>query len=259
MGLYEGKRGLIFGVANKNSIAWGIAQALAEEGATLGFSYAGEILQKRVTPLANSLGSDFVEECDVTDDAAIDELFTKVQDRFGSIDFLVHSIAFAPREDLGGRFVNTSREGFRLALDISCYSLVALAKRAISLMPTGGSMLTMTYYGAEKVTPNYNVMGVAKAALEATIRYLAWDLGQNQVRVNAISAGPIRTLAASGVSGFRKSLSYVGSVAPMGNVTQTDIGNTACFLLSDWAQKITGEVVYVDGGYNIMGAPEIDA
>lgn len=259
MGLYEGKRGLVFGVANKNSIAWGIAQALAEEGATLGFSYAGEILQKRVTPLANSLGSDFVEECDVTDDAAIDELFTKVQDRFGSIDFLVHSIAFAPREDLGGRFVNTSREGFRLALDISCYSLVALAKRAIPLMPTGGSMLTMTYYGAEKVTPNYNVMGVAKAALEATIRYLAWDLGQNQVRVNAISAGPIRTLAASGVSGFRKSLSYVGSVAPMGNVTQTDIGNTACFLLSDWAQKITGEVVYVDGGYNIMGAPEIDA
>ncbi len=259
MGLYEGKRGLIFGVANKNSIAWGIAQALAEEGATLGFSYAGEILQKRVTPLANSLGSDFVEECDVTDDAAIDELFTKVQDRFGSIDFLVHSIAFAPREDLGGRFVNTSREGFRLALDISCYSLIALAKRAIPLMPTGGSMLTMTYYGAEKVTPNYNVMGVAKAALEATIRYLAWDLGQNQVRVNAISAGPIRTLAASGVSGFRKSLSYVGSVAPMGNVTQTDIGNTACFLLSDWAQKITGEVVYVDGGYNIMGAPEIDA
>lgn len=259
MSLYEGKRGLIFGVANKNSIAWGIAQALAEEGATLGFSYAGEILQKRVTPLANSLGSDFVEECDVTDDAAIDELFTKVQDRFGSIDFLVHSIAFAPREDLGGRFVNTSREGFRLALDISCYSLVALAKRAIPLMPTGGSMLTMTYYGAEKVTPNYNVMGVAKAALEATIRYLAWDLGQNQVRVNAISAGPIRTLAASGVSGFRKSLSYVGSVAPMGNVTQTDIGNTACFLLSDWAQKITGEVVYVDGGYNIMGAPEIDA
>lgn len=259
MGLYEGKRGLIFGVANKNSIAWGIAQALAEEGATLGFSYAGEILQKRVTPLANSLGSDFVEECDVTDDAAIDELFTKVQDRFGSIDFLVHSIAFAPKEDLGGRFVNTSREGFRLALDISCYSLIALAKRAIPLMPTGGSMLTMTYYGAEKVTPNYNVMGVAKAALEATIRYLAWDLGQNQVRVNAISAGPIRTLAASGVSGFRKSLSYVGSVAPMGNVTQTDIGNTACFLLSDWAQKITGEVVYVDGGYNIMGAPEIDA
>lgn len=259
MGLYEGKRGLIFGVANKNSIAWGIAQALAEEGATLGFSYAGEILQKRVTPLANGLGSDFVEECDVTDDAAIDELFTKVQDSFGSIDFLVHSIAFAPREDLGGRFVNTSREGFRLALDISCYSLVALAKRAIPLMPTGGSMLTMTYYGAEKVTPNYNVMGVAKAALEATIRYLAWDLGQNQVRVNAISAGPIRTLAASGVSGFRKSLSYVGSMAPMGNVTQTDVGKTACFLLSDWAQKITGEVVYVDGGYNIMGAPQIDA
>ena len=259
MGSFDGKRGLIFGVANKNSIAWGIAQALAEEGATLGFSYAGEMLQKRVTPLAESVGSNFVEECDVTDDGAIDELFTKVEERMGRIDFLVHSIAFAPREDLGGRFVETSRDGFRIALDISCYSLVALARRALPLMSGGGSIMAMTYYGAEKVTPNYNVMGVAKAALEATIRYLAWDLGKDQVRVNAISAGPIKTLASAGVSGFRKSLGYVGAVAPMGNVTQGDVGNAARFLLGDWADKITGEVIYVDGGYNIMGAPDLDA
>ncbi|MXX27896.1 MAG: enoyl-ACP reductase [Caldilineaceae bacterium SB0668_bin_21] len=258
MGTFDGKRGLIFGVANKNSIAWGIAQALAEEGAEIGFSYAGDFLEKRVTPLAESLGSRFVEECDVTDDTAIDELFDKAGDHFGGLDFLVHSIAFAPREDLGGRFVDTSREGFRVALDVSCYSLVALAKRAVPLMPGGGSMLAMTYYGAEKVTPNYNVMGVAKAALEATIRYLAWDLGKDQVRVNAISAGPIKTLASAGVSGFRKSLGYVGTVAPMGNVTQADVGNAARFLLGDWAGKVTGEVVYVDGGYNIMGAPEMD-
>ncbi len=258
MGTFDGKRGLIFGVANKNSIAWGIAQALAEEGAELGFSYAGDFLEKRVKPLAEEVGSSFIEECDVTNDTAIDDLFVKAGDHFGGLDFLVHSIAFAPREDLGGRFVDTSREGFRVALDVSCYSLVALAKRAIPLMPHGGSMLAMTYYGAEKVTPNYNVMGVAKAALEATIRYLAWDLGKEQVRVNAISAGPIKTLASAGVSGFRKSLGYVGTVAPMGNVTQADVGNAARFLLGDWAQKVTGEVVYVDGGYNIMGAPEMD-
>lgn len=258
MGTFDGKRGLIFGFANKNSIAWGIAQALAEEGAEIGFSYAGDFLEKRVRPLAEEVGSRFIEECDVSDDAAIDELFVKAGDHFGGLDFLVHSIAFAPREDLGGRFVDTSREGFRVALDVSCYSLVALAKRAIPLMPEGGSMLAMTYYGAEKVTPNYNVMGVAKAALEATIRYLAWDLGKDQVRVNAISAGPIKTLASAGVSGFRKSLGYVGTVAPMGNVTQADVGNAARFLLGDWAQKVTGEVVYVDGGYNIMGAPEMD-
>ena len=259
MGTFDGKRGLVFGVANKNSIAWGIAQALADEGAELGFSYAGDFLQKRVTPLAESVGSSFIEECDVTNDAAIDELFAKVGDHYGGLDFLVHSIAFAPREDLGGRFVDTSREGFRVALDVSCYSLVALARRAVPLMPQGGSILAMTYYGAEKVTPNYNVMGVAKAALEATIRYLAWDLGKEQVRVNAISAGPIKTLASAGVSGFRKSLGYVGSVAPMGNVTQADVGNAARFLLGDWAQKVTGEVVYVDGGYNIMGAPDMDS
>ena len=259
MGLYEGKKGLIFGVANKNSIAWGIAEALHSEGAELGFSYAGEILKKRIDPLAESIGSQFVEECDVTDDAAIDELFAKAEKQFGSIDFMVHSIAFAPREELGGRFSDTSREGFRIALDISCYSLVALARRARKIMPDGGSIMTMTYYGAEKVTPNYNVMGVAKAALEATVRYLAWDLGQDQIRVNAISAGPIKTLAASGISGFRKSLNYVGAVAPMGNITQNNVGDAARFLLSDWSTGITGEVLYVDGGYNIMGAPDPSA
>ncbi len=256
MGLFDGKRGLVFGVANKNSIAWGIAQALHQEGAELGFSYAGQVLRKRVIPLAESIGSTFVEECDVTDDLAIDRLFAQAQDHFGTLDFLVHSIAYAPREELSGRFVDTSREGFRTALDVSCYSLVALARRAYPLMPHGGAILTMTYYGAEKVTPNYNVMGVAKAALEATVRYLAWDLGKHRIRVNAISAGPVKTLAAAGVAGFRKSLHYVGQVAPLGNITQQDVGNAARFLLSPWADHITGQVLYVDGGYNIMGAPD---
>ena len=256
MGLFSGKKGLVFGVANKNSIAWGIAQALHSEGAELGFSYAGEILKKRVDPLAASLGATFVEECDVSDDDAIDALFVKVSEHFGKLDFLVHSIAFAPKDELGGRFVDTSRSGFRIALDVSCYSLVALAKRARPLMTDGGAMVTMTYFGAEKVTPNYNVMGVAKAALEASVRYLAWDLGKDSIRVNAISAGPIKTLAAAGVSDFRKSLNYVGQVAPMGNVDQEDVGQAALFLLSDHATRITGEVLYVDGGYNIMGAPD---
>ncbi len=258
MGILNGKKGIIFGVANKNSIAWGISQAMHEEGAELGFSYAGEVLQKRVAPLAASIGSDFVEECDVTSDEALARLFEKAGKRFGTLDFIVHAVAFAPSEELSGRFSNTSRNGFRIALDVSCYSLVALAKGALPLMPNGGSILTLTYYGAEKVTPNYNVMGVAKAALEATVRYLAWDLGPERIRVNAISAGPIKTLAASGVSGFRKSLNYVGAVAPLGNVTQEDIGDAARFLLSDWSKQVTGEVLYVDGGYHIMGAPDTD-
>ena len=256
MGLFTGKRGLVFGIANKNSIAWGIAQALHSEGAELGFSYAGEILKKRVEPLAESIGAAYVRECDVTNDQAIDALFVDVAASFGPIDFLVHSIAFAPSEDLLGRFVDTTRAGFGIALDVSCYSLIALARRARPLMPNGGAMIAMTYYGAEKVAPSYNVMGVAKAALEATVRYLAWDLGPDRIRVNAISAGPIRTLAASGVSGFRKSLNYVGEMAPMGNVTQENIGDAARFLLGDWATGITGEILYVDGGYNIMGAPD---
>jgi enoyl-[acyl-carrier protein] reductase I len=214
---------------------------LHDEGAELGFSYAGEVLKKRVEPLAASVNSTFVEECDVTNDAAIDSVFAKAQAHFGAIDFLVHAVAFAPSEELSGRFINTSREGFRIALDVSCYSFVALAKRAAALMPNGGAMVTLTYYGAEKVTPNYNVMGVAKAGLEATTRYLAWDLGKEKIRVNAISAGPIKTLAASGVGGFRKSL---------------NVGRCAAFLLSDHAALITGEVIHVDGGYSIMGAPD---
>lgn len=254
MGLFDGKKGLIFGVANKDSIAWGISQALHEEGAELGFSYAGEILQKRIYPLAESIGSTFVEECDVTNEEAIDGVFQKAEAQFGTLDFLVHCIAYANRDDLGGRFMNTSREGFRMAMDISCYSLIALARRAQPLMPNGGSILTLTYYGSEKVMPNYNVMGVAKSALEASVRYLAWDLGQDRIRVNAISAGPIKTLAAAGISGFRKSLHLVGTHSPLGNVSQEDVGNAARFLLSDLASKVTGEIMYVDGGYNILGA-----
>lgn len=255
MGLFSGKKGLVFGVANKDSIAWGISKALHEEGADLGFSYAGEILKKRIEPLAASINAPFVEECDVTSDSAIDDLFAKAALHFGGkLDFLVHSVAYAPREALGGRFSDTERAHFQTALDISCYSLIALARRARPLMSAGGSLLTMTYYGAEKVTPNYNVMGVAKAGLEASVRYLAWDLGKDRIRVNAISAGPIKTLASSGVSGFRKSLHLVGAIAPMGNVTQSNVGDCARFLLSDWASGITGEVIYVDGGYNIMGA-----
>lgn len=259
MSLFSGKKGLIFGVANKDSIAWGIAKALHEEGAELGFSYAGEVLKKRVEPLAASINAPFVEECDVTNDAAIDALFAKARAHFGQLDFLVHAVAYAPKEALGGRFSDTQRDHFRVALDISCYSMIALARKARDLMPNGGSMITMTYFGAEKVTPNYNVMGVAKAALEASVRYLAWDLGKDRIRVNAISAGPIKTLAASGIAGFRKSLHLIGDIAPLGNVTQEDIGNTARYLLSDWASGVTGEVLYVDGGYNIMGAIDPDA
>ncbi len=254
----NGKKGLIFGVANKNSIAWGISQALHAEGAQLGFAYAGEMLEKRVRPLAESVHSPLVMPCDVTQDEEIAAAFDRAQEIFGSIDFLVHSIAFAPKEALMGSFRHTSRSGFQVAMDISCYSLIALAHKASEMMPDGGSIVTMTYFGAEKVTPNYNLMGVAKAALEAAVRYLAWDLGKDQIRVNAISAGPIRTLAASGISGFRKSQEYIGRVAPRGNVTQQDIGDMAQFLLSDKSGGITGEVIHVDGGYNIMGAPDDD-
>ena len=255
MATLQGKTALIFGVANDHSIAWGIAQALHAEGAELGFSYAGATLEKRVRPLAESIGSDFIEPCDVTSDEDIAKVFGKARDRFGKIDILVHAIAFANREDLAGRFVDTSRAGFLLAHDISVYSLVALTRAALPLFPEGGgSVLTLTYYGAEKVVPKYNVMGVAKAALEATVRYLAYDVGAQGVRVNAISAGPIRTLAASGISGFRSYQKSFAASAPLGrNVTIHDVGGTAAFLLSDAAAGITGEVLYVDSGYNIMG------
>lgn len=253
MGLLDGKKGLIFGVANKYSIAWGIAQALASEGAELGFSYAGPVLEKRVRPLAESVGSRFIEPCDVTKDDEIERTFAKAQEVYGTIDFLIHSIAFAQREDLDGDFVNTSREGFHIAMDISVYSLVALTRAAVPLMPNGGSIVTMTYYGSVKVAPRYNVMGVAKAALEATVRYLANDLGPKGVRVNAISAGPIKTLAASGVSGFRRMLHYFPKVAPLRRqVSQADIGKAALWLVSDWSSAVTGDVIYVDAGFNIL-------
>lgn len=257
MKLLDGKKALIFGVANKHSIAWGIAQALHQQGAELGFSYGLAQLEKRVRPLAAELGVTFVEKCDVTSDEEVDATFQKAADHFGHIDILVHAIAFARQEDLEGRFYNTSREGFRLALDVSAYSLVALTRAAVPLMPDGGSVLTLSYYGAEKVVPHYNVMGVAKAALEATVRYLAADLGPQGIRVNAISAGPIKTLAAAGIAGFRKMLNYVGERAPLRrNVDQDEVGRSALWLCSDLGSGVTGEVIYVDAGYHILGMPE---
>ena len=257
MKLLEGKKALIFGLANKYSIAWGIAQALHAQGADVGFSYGLPQLERRVRPLADSLGVDFVELCDVSKDNEISEVFSKAREHFQTIDILIHSVAYANQDDLKGRFVDTSREGFATAMDISVYSLVALAQQATELMPDGGSMLTMTYYGAVKAVPHYNVMGVAKAALEASVRYLAADLGPDNIRVNAISAGPIKTLSAAGISGFRKMLTYVEERTPLRrNVDQDEVGNAALWLCSELASGVTGEVVYVDAGYNILGMPE---
>ena len=254
MGLMDGKTALIFGVANKNSIGWGITQRLHEEGATIGLSYAGEVPKKRVFPLAEQIGCDFVEECDVTDDAQLDATFEKVKNRFGKIDVLVHSVAYADRDDLGGRFINVSREGFKMALDISAYSLIAMAKRAEPLMSDGGSIMSLTYYASEKVMPKYHVMAVAKAALETITRYLANDLGSQGIRVNAISAGPIKTLAAAGVPGFRLMLKYSEKASPLRQlVSQEDVGNAALWLASDLSRMVTGEVIHVDAGYNILG------
>jgi enoyl-[acyl-carrier protein] reductase I len=256
MGLMTGKTAIVFGLANKNSIAWGITEALHREGAQIGMSYAGEILTKRVKPLAEAINCDFVEMCDLQDDAQIDATFEKIKARYGKIDVLIHSVAFADQKDLEDKFVTTSRDGFRRSLDISVYSLVALAQRAAPLMTDGGSILTMTYYGAEKVMPHYNVMGVSKAALEASVRYLAADLGSQNIRVNAISAGPIKTLAASGIAGFRTMLKFTEQAAPLGRlVTQEDVGNTALWLCSDLGTAVTGETIYVDAGYHIMGLP----
>lgn len=254
MGLMDGKVALIFGVANKNSIAWGITQRLHEEGATIALSYAGEVLQKRVLPLAQEIGCEFVEECDVTSDEQLDALFEKVRERYGRIDTLVHCVAFANRDDLGGRFVDVSRDGFKLALDISAYSLIAMAKRAEPLMTEGSSIMSLTYYAAEKVMPKYHVMAVAKAALETITRYLANDLGPKGIRVNAISAGPIKTLAAAGVPGFRLMLKYSEKAAPLRKlVSQEEVGNAALWLASDLSSAVTGEVLHVDAGYNILG------
>jgi len=254
MGLIDGKIALIFGVANKNSIAWGITQRLHDEGATIALSYAGEILEKRVFPLAKEIDCDFVEQCDVSKDEELDAVFAKVKERYGRVDILVHCIAFASREDLGGRFVDISRDGFKLSLDISAYSLIAMAKRAEPLMTNGGSIISLTYYAAEKVMPGYNLMAVAKSALESITRYLANDLGEKNIRVNAISAGPIKTLAAAGVPGLRLMLKYSEKVSPLRKlVTQEDVGNAAVFLASDWSSSITGEVMYVDAGFNVLG------
>lgn len=257
MKLLEGKRALIFGLANKRSIAWGIAKTFHEHGAELGFSYGIPQLERRVRPLAESIGVEFVEMCDVSSDDEIAAVFQKAGEHFGQIDILVHAIGYALREDLAGRFVDTSRDGFKIAMDISAFSLVALSRAAAPLMKNGGSIMTMTYYGSEKVVPHYNVMGVAKAALEASTRYLAADLGPQNIRVNAISAGPIKTLAAAGIAGFRKMLRYTEERAPLRrNVDQDEVGRTALWLCSELGSGVTGEVVYVDAGYNILGMPE---
>jgi enoyl-[acyl-carrier protein] reductase I len=257
MGLLDGKNALIFGLANDRSIAWGITQAFRQQGATIGLSYAGEVLEKRVRKLAEVVDCDFVEACDVSRDEDIRTVADKAAAKFGHIDILVHSIGYANREELTGHYYNTSRAGFQLAMDISVYSFTALAQAFQPLFRPGSSLLTLTYYGAEKVAPGYNVMGVAKAALEASVRYLAYDLGPQGVRVNAISAGPIRTLAAAGVSRFKDMYRHFNKLAPLQqHVTIEDVGNTAVFLCSDLAARVTGEVLYVDSGYNIIGVPE---
>lgn len=255
MGILEGKKGVIFGVANDRSIAWAIAEALHAEGTELAFTYAGEILEKRVRPLAEGIGAKIILPCDVTKDEEIDRVFAALRQEWGGLDILIHAIAYAAKEDLSNPYVQTSRQGFHLALDVSAYSLVSLARQAAGLMEgRGGAILTMTYIGAEKVIPNYNVMGVAKAALEASVRYLAYDLGPKGIRVNAISAGPIRTLAAAGIAGFKEMLHYSADRAPLKrNIETEEVARTALFLVSNMASAITGEVLHVDAGYNIVG------
>jgi len=258
MGLLEGKRALIFGLANDHSIAWGIAQALHREGATVGFSSVEPLMERRVKPLAARLDSPFVEACDVQKDEDIKRVFTKWQEQFGGLDILIHAVAFANKDDLSGEFINTSRDGFMLAQDVSAYSLVALAREARPLMGDDGSILTLSYYGAEKAVANYNVMGVAKASLEACVRYLAVDLGKDGIRINAISAGPVRTLSAAGVSGFKKMHKLFEQISPMRRpLSIDDLGNSAVYLCSEWSRGTTGEIHYVDGGYNIIGVPEV--
>jgi enoyl-[acyl-carrier protein] reductase I len=253
-GLMAGKRGLIMGVANNRSIAWGIARAVRAQGAEVALSYQGEALKRRVEPLAAELGTDVVVECDVTNGAAMDETFRILKDKWGKLDFVVHAIGFSNKDELEGRYIDTTPENFALTMNISVYSLTAVAKRAEPLMTDGGSILTLTYYGAEKYIPNYNVMGVAKAGLEASVRYLAADMGPNNIRVNAISAGAIKTLAASGIGDFRTMLNYQESTAPLRrNVTTEEVGAAGMYLLSDLSTGTTGEIHYVDGGFNIMG------
>jgi enoyl-[acyl-carrier protein] reductase I len=255
MGLLDGKKGVIFGVANDRSIAWAISEALHAEGAELAFTYAGEVLEKRVRPLAEGIGSKIILPCDVTKDDEIKKVFDTLKSQWGGLDILIHAIAFANREDLSNPYVQTSRAGFQLALDVSAYSLVALTREAAALMEgRGGSIVTLTYIGAERVIPNYNVMGIAKAALEASVRYLAYDLGPKNIRVNAISAGPVKTLAAAGISGFKDMLHYAAERAPLKrNIEAEEVGRTALYLASDLGSAVTGEVIHVDAGYNIVG------
>jgi enoyl-[acyl-carrier protein] reductase I len=256
MGLLEGKNALVFGVANDHSIGWGIARALHEQGATIGFSSIESLIDKRVRPLAESIGSTFVEPADVQSDEDIGRVFARWGETTDRLDILVHALAFAKREDLSGGFTDTSRDGFTLAMDISAYSLVALTRAARPYLRPGSSVMTLTYYGSEKVVANYNVMGVAKAALEASVRYLAADLGPEGIRVNAISAGPVRTLAAAGIAGFKKMYGAFDEVAPLrANISIEDVGRTAVYLASDLSSAVTGEVIYVDGGFNIVGVP----
>ncbi|WP_347266168.1 enoyl-ACP reductase FabI [Paracoccus sp. (in: a-proteobacteria)] len=260
LGLMKGRRGLIMGLANDKSIAWGIAKALADQGAELAFSYQGETLKRRVEPLAAQVGSDLLAECDVSDEASIDALFATLGQRWDSIDFIVHAIGFSDKEQLRGRYADTTRDNFLMTMDISVYSFTAVARRAAAMMPDGGAMITMTYYGAERVMPHYNVMGVAKAALEASVRYLAEDLGKDGIRVNAISAGPIKTLAASGIGDFRYILKWNELNSPLRrNVTQDEVGKAALYLLSDLGSGVTGETHHVDCGYHLVGMKAVDA
>lgn len=259
-GLMEGKRGLIMGVANDRSIAWGIATACAEQGAEIAFTYQGEALEKRVRPLADSLGSALVMPCDVTDDESLDATFAEIEKQWGKIDFVVHAIAFSDKKELDGMYLDTTRENFKRTMDISIYSFTAVAQRAAPLMNAGGSMLTLTYYGAERVMPHYNVMGVAKAGLEASVRYLATDLGGRDIRVNAISAGPIKTLAASGIGDFRFILKWNEYNAPLKrNVSIEDVGKSGLYLLSDLGSGVTGEVLHVDAGYHTVGMLSVES
>ncbi len=259
-GLMAGKRGLIMGLANDKSIAWGIAKACADQGAELAFTYQGEALLKRVKPLADKLGSDIVIPCDVSDMETVNALFAELEKVWGKLDFVVHAIGFSDKNELKGRYIETSRENFSMAMDISVYSFTAVALRAAKMMPDGGSLLTMTYYGAERVMPHYNVMGLCKAALEASVRYIAEDLGRDGIRCNAISAGPIKTLAASGIGDFRYIMKWNEYNSPLRrNVTIEDVGKSALYLLSDLGSGVTGEVHHVDSGYHVVGMKALDA
>ena len=258
--LMQGKRGLIMGLANNRSIAWGISEALHAHGAELAFTYQGDAFKKRVEPLAESLGSTIILPCDVTDDTSIDEVFKTLEKEWGAIDFVVHAIAYSDKSELDGEFLNTTRDNFKMTMDISAYSLTAVAQRAVPLMKEGGSLITLTYGGSTQVMPHYNVMGVAKAALECSVKYLAEDLGKKNIRVNAISAGPIKTLAASGIGDFRYILKWNELNSPLRrNVSIQDVGGAGLFLLSDLASGVTGEIMYVDAGYNTTGMVAVDS